>query len=174
MPRLFVGIDLPPDLKGKLVPLCTGLSGVRWVDPGNFHLTLRFIGEVNDEAMICIDSALKRISVPRFTLTLAGVGHFGRRTVWVGVEQAPALMTLQGEVESALQQAGLAPEVQVFSPHVKLGRLRHRPGQKLRNFLSENAFFRGGSFEVEQFSLMESRLTESGAIYSHKADYALS
>lgn len=172
MPRLFVGIDLPSEIKLKLGSLCVGLPGARWVDPGNFHLTLRFIGEVTDAAVIDIDAALMRIGTSRFMLTLAGVGYFGKRTVWVGVEDAPLLMMLQGDVESALQSAGLAPEVQPFFPHVKLARLR-RPGRRFRDFLTENASFRSEPFEVEQFSLIESQLTKKGSIYSYRTDYAL-
>lgn len=173
MPRLFVAIDLPRDLKLKLSLLCAGVPRARLVDPENFHLTLRFIGEVNDSATNAIAAALMRVEAPRFALTLAGAGHFGRRTLWVGVEQCPALMYLQREIESALQGAGLTPDAERYFPHIKLARLRSRSGQTLRTFLNENGLFRAEAFAIERFTLMESHLIKGGAVYAHRADYAL-
>lgn len=77
MPRLFVAIDFPPEIKLSLWRLCVGLPGARWVAPGNFHLTLRFIGEVDDPTTAGIAAALEQVEAPRFWLTPAGVGHFG-------------------------------------------------------------------------------------------------
>src|SRR5476651_1757266 len=72
MIRLFVGIALPPELRLRLSLLCSGVPGARWVDPGNFHVTLRFIGEVDEGTASDIDVALAQIVAPRFALTLAG------------------------------------------------------------------------------------------------------
>ncbi|HUN46892.1 MAG TPA: RNA 2',3'-cyclic phosphodiesterase, partial [Stellaceae bacterium] len=79
MLRLFVGIGLPPDLKLRISLMCSGVPEARWVDPGNYHLTLRFIGEVDEGVAGDIDAALLRIQAPPFPLTLAGVGQFGTR-----------------------------------------------------------------------------------------------
>src|SRR5271170_6536191 len=100
MLRLFVGIGFSPELKLQLSLLSSGIPEARWVDPGNFHLTLRFIGEVDEGVASDIDAALLRLSAPRFALTLAGVGQFGTRMLWVGVEKSPALLQLQAKVET--------------------------------------------------------------------------
>jgi 2'-5' RNA ligase len=171
MPRLFVGIDLPEAAKAGLSVLCTGLPAARWVDPPKLHLTLRFIGEVDEAAVASISEALMRIEAPRFVLALVGVGHFRRCTVWVGVEENCSLLYLQAEIEAALRQIGLAPERQKYVPHVKLARLRSSKG--LRPFLDANASFRAEPFEVRQFSLIESHLGKSGTSYEHRADYPL-
>ena len=173
MLRLFVGIDLPPALKLRLSTLCVGVPEARWVDPGNFHVTLRFIGEVDEGLASDIDAALLRLSGPRFRLTLAGVGQFGTRMLWVGVEKSPPLLQLQGKVESALQRAGLPPETRRFTPHVSLARLRQPLGPKVPAFLAENALFRAEPFDVTEFSLVASYLTKSGAIYEDQAEYRL-
>ena len=81
MLRLFVGIGLPPDLKLRISLLCTGVPEARWVDAGNFHLTLRFIGEVDEGVASDIDAALLRLAAPRFSLALAGVGPYTARAV---------------------------------------------------------------------------------------------
>ena len=94
MLRLFVGIEFPPELKLRLSLLSTGMPGARWVDAGNFHLTLRFIGEVGRDVAADIDDALGRLRARRFTLQLAGTGVFGGdrpRALWVGVEREPEL-----------------------------------------------------------------------------------
>src|SRR5580700_10111603 len=112
MLRLFVGIEFPPELKLRLSLLCGGVAGARWIDPGNFHLTLRFIGEVSEAVAADVDEALLRLKGRRFDLRLAGVGVFGNgkpRQLWVGVERDAALSTLQGKIELALIRAGLPP-----------------------------------------------------------------
>ena len=77
MLRLFVGIGFPPELKLRLSLLCSGVPGAKWVDPGNFHLTLRFIGEIGEDVAADIDDALSRLRARRFTLQIAGTGVFG-------------------------------------------------------------------------------------------------
>ena len=171
MPRLFVAIDFPPELQLGLSGLCIGMPGARWVQPGNFHLTLRFIGQVDDGIAAEINSALMRVNAPGFKLSLAGVGHFGCHTLWVGVEHNPALMCLQAAIEVELQQIGLPADPRPFAPHVKLARLSRRGG--LRAFLARNANFRAEPFAVRQFSLIESHLGAHGPIYQHKTVYAL-
>src|ERR1700722_18118567 len=123
MLRLFVGIEFPPELKLRLSLLQSGITAARWIDPGNFHLTLRFIGEVNEDTAADVDEALLRLKARPFSVQLAGVGVFGAEklgTLWVGVQREPALMTLQGKIEQALIRAGLSPELRKFAPHVTL------------------------------------------------------
>jgi RNA 2',3'-cyclic 3'-phosphodiesterase len=174
MLRLFVGIVLPPELKLRLSLLCTGVPEARWVDPGNFHLTLRFIGEVDEGMASDIDAALLRLRARRFFLALAGVGQFGQHSLWVGVERSEPLAHLQGKVESALQRLGLPPETRRYAPHVTLARLRPPLGPRLRDFMARHGTFRAEPFPVERFSLIASYLTKSGAIYEDQAEYELS
>jgi RNA 2',3'-cyclic 3'-phosphodiesterase len=172
MLRLFVGIDLPPELKLDLATLCGGLPGARWADAGNYHLTLRFIGEVDEGQASDIDIALARITAPRFAVALAGIGSFGGRQLFVGVERNDALFHLRDKVESALVRAGLAPETRRFAPHVTLARLKGG-NDKLEPYLRAHALYRPAPFAVERFSLIASYLTKSGSIYEDRADYRL-
>jgi 2'-5' RNA ligase len=108
MLRLFVGIEFPPELKLRLSLLQSGIAGARWIDPGNFHLTLRFIGEIDEGTAADVDEALLPLKSRPFSVQLGGVGVFGGdklRTLWVGVEREPALLTLQGKIELALIRA---------------------------------------------------------------------
>src|SRR5262249_50811879 len=129
MLRLFVGIGFPPELKLRLSLLCSGVPGAKWVDPGNFHLTLRFIGEIGEDTAAYIDDALSRLRARRFTLQIAGTGVFGDkpRNLWVGVERSPELVALRDKIERSLIRVGLPPEPRNFAPHVPLARLRDPP-----------------------------------------------
>ena len=177
MLRLFVGIEFPPELKLRLSLLETGIAGAKWVDPGNLHLTLRFIGEVDEGVAADIDEALLRVRARRFQLRLAGTGVFGGNrphVLWVGVERDPELWALRDKVEQALIRLGLEPESRKFAPHVTLARLRDPDITGLHAFLAANAQFRAEPLPVEQFSLIASYPTKSGSIYEDQADYPLS
>ena len=173
MLRLFVGIALPPELKLRLSLLASGVPGARWVDPGNYHLTLRFIGEVDEGTASDVDAALLPIRAGTFAVTLAGVGRFADRMLWVGVEKSPPLVHLRDKIESALVRLGLEPETRRYAPHVTLARLRNAGEAKLREFITEHALFRAEPFQVDKFSLVASYLTKAGSIYEDQADYEL-
>jgi 2'-5' RNA ligase len=178
MLRLFVGIGFPPELKLRLSLLCSGLPGAKWVDPGNFHLTLRFIGEIGEDVAADIDDALSRVRGRRFTLQIAGTGVFGGggdkpRNLWAGVERTPELTGLRDKVEQAMIRTGLPPEPRKFAPHVTLARLRDPPLDQLRAFLVTHAQFRADPLQVENFSLIASFQTKAGSVYEDQAEYPL-
>src|SRR5271155_2571806 len=168
MLRLFVGIEFPPELKLALSLLCTGVSGARWLDPGNFHLTLRFIGEIAEDVAADVDAALARLKARRFTLQLAGTGVFGSNrphSLWVGVERHPDLVGLRDKIEQTLIRIGLAPEQRRFAPHVTLARRRDPVPDGLAHFLAAHAQFRAAPLPVEHFSLIASFPTKAGSVY---------
>jgi RNA 2',3'-cyclic 3'-phosphodiesterase len=176
MLRLFVGIEFPPELKLQLSLLCAGLSGAKWVDPGNLHLTLRFIGEIGEDVAADVDEALARLKARRFTLQLAGAGTFGANrphALWVGVERGPDLVRLRDKIEQALIRVGLLPEQRKFAPHVTLARLRDPEPAKLGAFLAAHSRFRAAPLAVEHFSLIASFPTKAGSVYEDQADYPL-
>jgi RNA 2',3'-cyclic 3'-phosphodiesterase len=173
MLRLFVGIALPPEIKLRLSLIAAGVPGARWVDPGNYHVTLRFIGEVDEGMAGDIDESLAQIRAATFDLVLSGVGQFGDRMLWAGIEKNPALQHLRDKVESALVRLGLEPETRRYAPHVTLARLKGASEARLQAYIQEHALFRAAPFAVNRFSLIASYLTKSGAIYEDQADYAL-
>jgi RNA 2',3'-cyclic 3'-phosphodiesterase len=176
MLRLFVGITFPPELKLRLSLLCSGIPKARWIDPGNMHLTLRFIGEISEDLAVDVDEALARLRARRFSLQLAGTGVFGGdrpRNLWVGVERNPELVMLRDKIEQALTRAGLPPEPRKFAPHVTLARLQNPPLDTLAEFLSIHGDFRPEPLPVEAFSLIASYPTKAGSVYEDQADYPL-
>lgn len=175
--RLFVAIPLPDNVRRQVGLLCAGLPGARWVPPENLHITLRFLGELSGGAMDDVDAALAGISAPRFTLRLAGVGHFGSgsrlRALWAGVERQPLVSHLHDKVESAVVRAGLPPEGQKYQPHVTLSRPKGTPIPKLQEFLASHNLFRSDPWEVTHFSLYSSFLGHEQAIYREERRYEL-
>jgi 2'-5' RNA ligase len=177
MIRLFVAIDLPEPLRQQLALLCAGVPGAKWVKPEQMHLTLRFIGEVDNAVFADIASALGAIAAPPFELQLAGVGTWGDRrkahVLWVGVKPSPGLMHLRAKIESALVRLGIEPDRRKFAPHVTLARLNGAPESRVAGFLAGNGDFAAPPFPVDQFLLYSSFLGQSGAIHRIEAHYPL-
>lgn len=177
MPRLFVAIPLPDRVRQHLGLLSGGVPGARWVDPGNLHLTLRFIGEVDGGWAEDIMAALGGVVARPFDMTLAGVGHWGTReratVIWAGVEKTPGLIHLHDKIESAMVRLGLEPEGRKFAPHVALARLNGSPATRVAKFIADHNLFRLPPFRVTAFTLFSSFLSRGGAIYTPEADYAL-
>ena len=175
--RLFVALTLPEDVRQRLSGLTNGLPGARWVKPENLHLTLRFLGEVDNLAAADVDDALAKIHCPGFDLALNGVGHFGEgrklRALWVGVEANPDLMRLQEKIEQALIRVGLPPEPRKFKPHVTLARFKSNPGARLQTYLADHNLLRAGPIAMESFDLYSSFTSADGAIYRVEASYPL-
>ena len=176
--RLFVGLALPEPVRWQLGLLRAGLPGVRWVPPENFHITLRFIGEVDGGTLDDVDAALAGIRARRFSLALAGVGHFGSgpqvRALWAGVAREPALQHLRDKVESAVVRAGLEPEGKKFTPHVTLSFSKGAAQPKLQEFLAHHSLFRSPPFEITHFTLFSSVLGHEHASYRAERSYELS
>ena len=176
--RLFVGLDLPWAIRERLAMLGgTGIPGARWVPIENYHLTLRFIGEVPAYQAEEVDHALAALQARRFTLELAGVGTFAKggrdTTLWVGVPRNPQLEHLAGKIETALQRAGLAPERRRFTPHITLARLDNAPPDKLAGFVQAHNLFRTGPIEMEHFTLFSSLLGKEASVYTAEVEYPL-
>lgn len=177
MLRLFIGIPMPEMVIDSLSALASGLPGARWVPPENYHLTLRFVGEVDEGTAHDVDEALDYVTGPAFPLTLSGLGCFGRghrqHTLWAGVASEDALLHLRDKVESALVRAGLPAEERKFSPHVTLASLSGTPEARLAIFMGANGLFQAGPFTVDRYCLYESVPGRTGPSYHILQEYPL-
>ena len=179
MIRLFVGIELPHAVKEHLHLLSGGIDEARWTARGNHHLTLAFIGQVDEPVAEEIDQALGAIHDHPFQLKLSGVGQFDRGghtiIVWAGVEHNPALDHLHDKVKTALLRRHIPIENRKFTPHVTLARIGHgaRPDRVFR-YLADHGLFSAAPFEVHKFCLFESLRSREGPIYRAVQDYSLS
>ena len=176
--RAFVAIEMNDPVRDALDALSIRLresaARVSWVKPKNVHLTLRFLGEV-DEAQVDRLGEILAVayqSVPPFTLTVGDVGAFPNvrrpQVVWVGVGPADGpLCVVQRVAEEAARRVGLPPETKRFSPHVTLGRVRDdRAGDDLRVALERENGFVAGDITVQRVALLRSTLSPKGSIYT--------
>lgn len=175
--RLFVAIDLPDAVNERLVSLCCGLPGARWVDPAQIHLTLRFVGEVDGNIFLDIRDGLAGVNMEPFAMQLSGVGFFPPRkkprVVWAGIEANEQLMQLHRKVNTALTGVGIEAEARKFAPHITLARLRDTPPSKVGRFLEHHGMFCSETFVVDRFLLYSSILSPKGARHTLEQEYHL-
>jgi len=176
MPRLFSGLEIPREISDRLAMLKGGLEAARWVEPENFHITLRFIGDVDGATAERFSQALAQIKAAPFTLALDGVGSFGRgrpRAVWAGIGPSEPLLALAHAHEQAALTAGLEPEGRNFHPHVTLARMRNGKASDVAKYLEHNGAFLSPSFTVSRFVLFSARESRGGGPYVVEHEYPL-
>jgi 2'-5' RNA ligase len=176
MPRLFTGLEIPPSVAQSLGMMRGGLPGARWIDPENYHLTLRFIGDIDDALAREIAGVLGRVHRKPFELRLDGLLSFGGRKPRAVVATAapvPPLMELQAEHERLLQRLGLEPEGRKYTPHVTLARLRDSSSHQVADYLAARGHYSSVSFAVSRFVLFSSRASVGGGPYIVEEAYPL-
>jgi len=176
MPRIFTGLELPADVAQSLAMLRGGLPGARWIEPEHYHLTLRFIGDVDDALAHEVASLLGRVRRPALQLRFDGLSSFGGkrpRAVVAALAQTAGLMELQAEHERLMQRVGLEPEGRKYTPHVTLARLRDCSSRQVADYLATRAFLAPLPFQVSRFVLFSSRASVGGGPYVVEAAYPL-
>jgi 2'-5' RNA ligase len=177
LPRLFTGLEVPQEVAFALSLKRGGLYGARWIDPENYHITLRFIGDVDYATANEVSDGLDRLSNSEaFTIKLGQLGSFGGdkpRALYAGVENNAALQRLQAAQERVLQRLGLEPEGRKFVPHVSLARLRGTSAGELARFMAFSGRFEPLEFPVGRFVLFSSRDSVGGGPYLVEQSYPL-
>jgi 2'-5' RNA ligase len=174
--RAFIAVTLDPIVIDRVADACAQLerhiAGVRWVPPANFHLTLKFLGAIDETMVEPLGVALREELrlFPRFTINAKGLGVFPSpkrpRVLWVGLT-GDRLVTLASMVESALQPLGFAPETRKFAPHLTIGRWREE-GSAPKSLGRQLAIWEThdfGASHVESVKLIQSVLKPQGASY---------
>lgn len=175
MPRLFTGIELPEELIWRLSMMRAGLNGARWLDPDNYHITLRFGGDMPDFQANAFAEALDDVHFDSFDLELSGLGSFGGnkpRSIWLGVKSSPALHDLHRAHERAARIAGLPPEPRNFTPHITLARLKNTSPFAVADYLARHGYFFSAPITVSRFVLLSSRPNIGGGPYVVEEGYA--
>ena len=176
MPRLFIAITPPQAVCQHLSLLCHGLPEARWME--TFHLTVRFIGEVDGASALDIEAALHDVDLTAFSLTLSGTGHFPPRgaakVLWAGLmPPTDPLVRLKHRLDTVLEGVGVGPDPRHFAPHITLARLRGTPDRRVAQWLAHSAGFLSTRFAVTHFELFSSTLTGDGARHRLIARYPL-
>ena len=175
--RLFVAVELPDEIKARLLNVQSLIPGLKWTAAENLHLTLRFIGQVPHDRVALFQQALSHVKAASFRLHVAGLGLFRQRgggILWAGVKIDPALMYLKCLADEVLWETGaLDADEKMYTPHITLSRLKSPPSPSLKNLVQENAMVDFGTTDVTDFVLFRSLLRPSGAIHEPLERYQL-
>ncbi|QIJ76605.1 RNA 2',3'-cyclic phosphodiesterase [Methylobacterium sp. NI91] len=176
MPRLFTGLEIPPDIAERLSFFRGGLPGARWVEPSDYHITLRFLGEIDEIVAADLDAGLAEAwARPAFAVTLDGLASFGGdrpRALYASVVPSPQLTELQEEHERIARRAGAAPERRKFTPHVTLARLnREATPEAVARTLTQAGVFPRLTFTARRAALYSARTSRGGGPYLVEAAY---
>lgn len=169
MPRLFIAIELPAATRQQLQRVTPEPAAeVRCVRESQLHLTLHFLGDVDEPRLPPLLATLAAVHVEPFSLAIAGVGRFppqGRgRVLWAGLEPSEPLQSLHKIVGQALLGAGFPLERRAYAPHLTVARLGPRtPPRVVEAFLHEHASLALDAFGVSGFTLFESRPSSGGS-----------
>jgi RNA 2',3'-cyclic 3'-phosphodiesterase len=184
--RTFIALDLDPEIKTRLSDLLRrlrwrGPTGVSWARESGLHITLKFLGEIDEARAARVEAAMKNAAaaVPAFRLRVRGTGSFPPpprppRVLWVGTDEPAAVLDLQARLEAGLESLGFDRESRPFHPHLTLGRVKSAPirsdaAAELER-VKEAEF---GEMTVRQIALFRSTLRPDGAVYSVLAEGAL-
>lgn len=176
MPRLFTAIELPDEVKAELYRLHQPLPGARWLKPEDYHLTLRFAGDIDNGIAREFAANLAEIDVDAFEVRLAGLGAFGGNNpniVFADVEPSPALEALAKLHDRAARAAGLPPEKRAYKPHVTLARLKTSNTDAVARYLARFGGYRSERIFVPRFVMMSSRPGVGGGPYGVVEGFAL-
>lgn len=176
MPRLFTGLELPADIGAALSGARGGLYNARWIDPENYHITLRFIGDVDNSVARDLYGLLAEIHREPLNVTLEGLDAFGGkrpRAIVARVTPDRALVELQAAHERKIRKAGVAPEGRKFSPHITLARMREASPLDVADYLAVRGAFPRVTFTANRFVLYSSRDSVGGGPYVVEAAYPL-
>ena len=176
MPRLFTGLEIPDDIGLDLDLMRGGVPGARWIDRDSYHVTLRFIGDIDEYLAREISYELEGIAARPFALQLSGCGVFGGKkphTLFAGVAESADLRRLQSLHERICQVLGLPADQHKFTPHVTLARLKEPDLSALHSFIASHNLYRSRVFEVPRFVLFSSRPSRGGGPYAVEESYQL-
>lgn len=176
MPRLFSAIEIPHGIASRLSMLREPMTGARWVEPEDYHLTLRFLGDVDGAVARDFAAALEDVALPEFDLALDGLGAFGGvkpHAIFASATKSEPLLALQRAHERAARAAGLDPEGRKFAPHVTLARMRGVRDETVARYLGQFGAFRTPPFPVSRFVIFSARDSVGGGPYVVEDTYPL-
>jgi len=169
MPRLFFGLEIPAHIKARLLKVRAEVPGARWQSAEQMHITLLFLGDVEEERLPAVCEAARHIPMAPFELSVTGLGCFGQpcapRNLWAGVQPVAPVASLHSVIKGQMESLGFTMESRAFRPHITLSRFRRHPGS-VEGLLAEYGGMEFGSFQVEEFVLFESEPGAGGSVYT--------
>jgi RNA 2',3'-cyclic 3'-phosphodiesterase len=174
MPRLFTALEIPAATRTHLSLLRAPLGGAKWIEPEDMHITLRFVGDIDDRTADEFADLLAEIHAEPFQVSIQDVGSFGGReprVLWAGVEAGEPLAALYRANERAARAVGLEADPRSFKPHVTLARMRGVRPPAVARFLQEHGGLRTQPFVATRFVLLSARPGSGGGPYAIEAEY---
>jgi 2'-5' RNA ligase len=168
--RLFIAVPLPVEVKEALFKLREPIEGVRWRNPEQMHLTLKFLGDTPRQEINQLQKELNAITADPFSVDLEGAGQFPLtgppRVLWVGVASNNQLIQLHKEVEQLCSNIGFPPEDRDFYPHITLGRVTDGTETEVESLIERYSDFQIKDIPVDRVVLYESQLQPDGAVHN--------
>lgn len=181
--RIFIALDIPGEVRARIAEYAERVRPyapeARWSRVEGLHLTLKFVGEVKDEKLIAIKSALAAVQAGPFEVTFAKTGFFptprSARVFWIGVEAREELSQLAATIESGLEKLGIAREQRAFSPHLTLARAGTDSGslKGLAPLVEREDPPQFGTMTAREFWLYRSEPGQGGSKYTKLERYGL-
>ena len=169
MPRLFTGFEIPQDIRNALALKQGGLADVRWIEPSDFHLTLRFIGDVDRRMASDIVEVLSNDLWPAPVIRIGELKSFGGKkptSIFASIEPDDTLSRVAQKQENLMQGLGLPPDSRRFTPHVTIARCRNLSPVALAQYLSHSGFTSANlEFNPSRFVLYSARDSRGGGPY---------
>ncbi len=172
--RIFIAIELPEEIKSYLKQIQKNITGIKGSFTKDFHLTLKFLGEVDKESLEKLKENLIKIKFTPFKLKLSSLGFFPNesyiRVLWIGVEPEDSIKKLQKEVERSLSKFNFKRDFN-FKPHLTLARVKYIENKSEFVEKLKELKIKSLDFEVTRFYLIKSTLTEQGPVYERLAEF---
>jgi len=176
--RTFIAVKLTPEIISSISQVQEKLKGVggrvKWVEPSNVHITLKFLGNITHEQLDKVIVATREALRPNgpFEVTASGLGTFpgknNPRVIWIGIAEGKQELARLGKaIDKSLSKAGFPHEKREFSPHLTLGRVKSSEGrERLTKAIASTDASNLGGMRVEKIAIMRSQLTPAGPIYT--------
>lgn len=177
--REFIAIGIPESVRNYLAGLCDhSLASIRWIPKENLHLTMRFLGDIEDAQEEALCRHLRAVTVAPFTLEIGRLGVFPTKgppkIIWIGLGTGhPLLFQLRQQIDDAVLRTGIHCEMRDFVPHITLGRCPSGNAAEVKTLTSRIKTDHGPIFSVPEFSLFESRRHPQGSRYLELESFPL-
>lgn len=176
--RMFIALTLPEAVREVLATLVHPAKDLNWTRPAQMHVTVRFVGDVEEAQQERMIERLATVRVEPFILPLEGLGTFPPdrppRVIFLGVGSGhPRLFQLRQRIDDAILACGLPLDVKTFHPHVTLARCTPPVHPATRRWLHDNRDFAAPPIRVEAFDLYSSELRPTGAVHTLRASFPL-
>lgn len=169
MRKVFFGLEIPAEIKDRLLQVRAELAGASWQTVEQMHLTLLFLGNMEKERLLAVCEAARDISLATFEVNVASLGYFGQphaaKHLWAGVQPQAPVISLHSAIKSQMERLAIETERRAYCPHITLARFKPALGS-VECLLAEHSETLFGSFQVDQFVLFETQQCSGGSVYT--------